>query len=74
MIMTSVSVQGALPIKRYMSMHLFRLLVLALLAQHICQVIHTCQCVWMLFTQHRLAQSEFLSIDLFRLIVLGLTA
>jgi hypothetical protein len=32
----------------------FRLLVLALTTQHTGQIVHACQCVWMLFPQHRL--------------------
>src|SRR5947208_2934198 len=39
-----------------LSMHLFRLLVLALTAQYKCQVVHAHQCVWMLLAQHPLPQ------------------
>src|SRR4051794_28808816 len=49
-----------------------RLLVLAPLSQHICQVDHAPQCGWMLFAQYRLHQPEYLSKHLFRLLVLGL--
>ena len=53
-------------------MHLFRLLVLALISQHCCQVVHARQCVRMLFAQHRLPQPKCLSMHLFRLLVLAL--
>ena len=36
------------------SIHLFRLLVLALIPRHVRQVVHALQCGWMLFAQHRL--------------------
>src|SRR5271163_580442 len=54
-------------------MYLFRLLVPNLIVQHIRQVAHAHQCVRMLFAQHSLAQPEFLSMHLFRLLVLALT-
>src|SRR2546423_9963785 len=54
-------------------MHLFCLLVLALIAQHQRQVVHARQCGWMLFAQNRLIQPECLSMHLFRLLVLALT-
>jgi hypothetical protein len=65
--------QHRLPQSECLSMHLFRLLVLALIPQHSCQVVLARQCGRMLFTQHRLTQPEFLSMHLFRLLVLALT-
>jgi hypothetical protein len=45
-----------------LSMHLFRLLVLALTPQHSCQVVLAPRCGCSLFAQHRLPQPKCLSI------------
>jgi hypothetical protein len=55
-----------------MSIYQLRLLVLSLLLEHHCKIVHAAQCIGMLLSEHLHSQIQRLSLHLLRLLVLSL--
>ena len=59
--------------RQRLSMNLLSLFIIALTAQHQCQIVYAPQRIRMLLAQHRFHQRQHLSINLLSLFVIALT-